>query len=226
MNPVLDDPLDLLVYCYHGWNDKGAETPPLHRINYVDQIALRNWALNPGQHIGQMHSRVISDNGPVGEENNDADGVHEDDTSNFSQTFSNILDSIDRSEVPFIIFKLPSVTVRVTKCPANRIPLLAKSLSQQNRQPPLNLLHPSAQGEYGPMDPVQFNDKDTPEKPHLNYILKEFRISDETRKRWAGIYTVDTEDTKSKRVCTGDDPESWTGYLMDSMARRQSEMST
>ena len=217
-NPVLDDPLDLLVYCYRGRNDKRAETPPLHRINYLDQTDLRNWALDPSQHIGQMHSRAISDNGPVGEGNNDADGAHEDNTTIFSETSSDMSDFMNRSEVPFTIFKLPSPTVGVAKCPANRIPLLAKSLSQQNRQPPLNLLHPSAQGEYGPMHRVQFNDEDTPEKRHLNFLLKEFQRSDETWKRRAGIYPEDTEDPKSKRVCTGADPESLTGDLMDSMA--------
>ena len=173
-----------------------------------------------------MHSQAISDNEPVGEENNNADGAHKDDASNFSEMSSDMSDSMDRSEVPFTIFKLPSPTVGVAKCPANRILLLAKSLSQQNRQPPLNLCHPSAQGQYGPMDRVQFNDEDTPEKRHLNYLLKEGRRSDETQKRRASIYTKDTEDAKSKRVCTGADPERLTGDLMDSMARRLLEMST
>ena len=173
-----------------------------------------------------MHSGTISHNEPVGEENNHGDGAYEDDTYNFSETSSDMSDSMHSREVPFNIFKLPSPTVEVTKCPANRIPLLAKSLSQQNRQPPLNLLYPSAQGEYDPMDGVQFNNKDTPEKRHLNYLLQEFRRSDEMQKRRTGIYTEDTEHPKSKRVCMGADPEGLTGDLMDSIVRRLSEMST
>ena len=39
-NPVLDDPLDLLVYCYHDRNEQHAETPPLNRVNNLDQTAL------------------------------------------------------------------------------------------------------------------------------------------------------------------------------------------
>ena len=48
-NPVLDDPLDLLVYWYRDRNDKNAETPPLNRVNYLDQPALRNWTCDPAQ---------------------------------------------------------------------------------------------------------------------------------------------------------------------------------
>ena len=76
------------------------------------------------------------------------------------------------------------------------------------------------------MDRVQFNDENTPEKRHLNYLLKGFRRSDETRKRRAGIDAENIEDPESKRVCTGAGSESLTGELMESMARRLSEMST
>ena len=79
-----------------------------------------------------------------------------------------MLDSPARGEVPFTIS--PSPVVGVACWLANRILLLAKSLSQQNRQPLLNILLPSAKGEYGSIDSVQFDDEDTPKKRHLNYL--------------------------------------------------------
>jgi hypothetical protein len=229
-NPVLDDPLDLLVYCYRDRHDKRAVTPPLHRINYLHKTAVRDWARDAAQGIGQIDPprRAISVDRPVGGEDNDADEAYEDDTSNFDETATDLPDSVDRSKVPFTI--LPSPVVGVADWPATRIPLLAKSLSQLNRQLPLKTRHPSAQAEYGPMDCVQFDDdsrmEETPEKRRLNYLLKEFRRSEETRKRRADIDAENTEDPKSKRVYTGAGHEIWTGELMDSMARRLSEMST
>jgi hypothetical protein len=227
-NPVLDDPLDLLVYCYRDRHDKRAVTPPLHRINYLHKTALRDWVRDSAERIGEMHPRAISDDRPVGGEDNDADEVHEEDTSNFAETATDLPDSVDRSKVPFTI--LPSPAVGVADWPATRIPLLAKSLSQQNRQLPLKILHSSPQGEPGPMDCVQFDDDSrmeyTPKERRLNYLLKEFRRSEETRKRRADIDAENTEYPKSKRVYTGAGPGILTGELMDSMARRLSEMST
>ena len=121
-----------------------------------------------------MDSRVISDDRPVYGADNDTNQWHEneDDTSNFSVTSTDLSDSPARGEVPSTIS--PSPAIGVARWPANRIPLLAKSLSQQNQQPSFNILHPSAKGEYGPMDRVQFDDEDTPEKRRLNYLLKKF----------------------------------------------------
>jgi len=64
--------------------------------------------------------------------------------------------------------------------------------------------------------------EDTSEKRRLNYLIKEYRRSAETRKRDA----ESTEDPKSKRVCMGAGHENWTGELMDSIARPLSAMST
>ena len=224
-NPVLDNPLDLLVYCYRNWIDKNAETPPLNRVNYLDQTPFQNWARDPAQHIGQMHSRAISDDRSVHSADNDTNQWHEDedDASNYSVTSTDMSDSPTRAEIPFTI--LPSPAVGVARWLANRIPLLAKSLSQQNQQPPWNILHQSAKGGYGPMECVQFNDQNTPQKRNLNYLLKEFRRSDETRKRRTGIDAENMEDPESQRVCTGAGSESLTGELIESIVCRLSEMS-
>jgi hypothetical protein len=227
-NPVLDEPLDLVVYSYRDRPDKWAVTPPLHRIHYLDQTALRDWAHDPVQGIGQMQLQAISDDRPVGGEDKDADEAHEDDTSTFAATATDLPDSVDRSKVVFTI--VPSPAIGVADWPANCIPLLAKCLSHQTRQLPLKILHPAAQGEYGLMDCVQFDDdssmEDTPEKRGLNYLLNDFPRSKERRKHRADINTENTEAPKSKRVYTGACPEILTGDRMDMMARRLSEMST
>jgi len=80
------------------------------------------------------------------------------------------------------------------------------------------------------MHGIQFDEdyrmEDTPEKRSLNYLIKEYGRSEETRKRHAGFDAKRTEDTKSKKVHTGAGPENLTGELMDSMAGRLLAMST
>jgi len=227
-NPVLDDPLDLMVYCYRDRGSERQDTPALRRVDYLNQNDVRNWAHDPAQRIGQMHSRELFDDRPADREGSDTVDAREDDTSHLSESSSGLSDSAHGSEILFTI--LPRPPVGHAKWPANRIPLLAKSLSEQNRQLPLNVLHRPAQGEDDPMHGIQFDEdyrmEDTPEKRRLNYLIKEYRRSEETRKRRAGFDAESTEDPKSKRVRTGAGQENLTGELMDSMARRLSAMST
>ena len=56
-NPVLNNPLDLMVYCYHDRGSERQDTPALRRVGYLNQNDVRNWAHDPAQRIGQMHSR-------------------------------------------------------------------------------------------------------------------------------------------------------------------------
>jgi len=56
-NPVLNNPLDLMVYCYHDRGLERQDTPALRRVGYLNQNDVRNWAHDPPQRIGQMHSR-------------------------------------------------------------------------------------------------------------------------------------------------------------------------
>jgi len=125
---------------------------------------------------------------------------------------------------------LPRPPVGQAKWLANRIPLLAKSLSEQNRQLPVHILYRTAQGEDAPIHGIQFDEdyrmEDTPEKRHLNYIIKEYRRSGETRKHRAGFDAERTQDPKSKTLRTGAGQENMLGELMDSMALRLSAMST
>jgi len=168
-----------------------------------------------------MHSPELFDNRPADREGSDADNTREDDTSHLSESSSGLSDSAHGSEILFTIF--PHVPVGHVTWPANRIPLLAKSLGEQNRELPLNVLHRPAQGEDDPMHGIQFDEdyrmEDTPEKRRLNYLIKEYRRSEEMRKRRAGFDAESTEDPKSKRVRTGFGQENLAGEQMDSMAR-------
>ena len=52
-NLVLDNPLDLLVYCHHPETRGGSPTPPLRGHNYLRENAIANWASHvaPRNHI-------------------------------------------------------------------------------------------------------------------------------------------------------------------------------
>ena len=175
-----------------------------------------------------MQSRELFDDRPVDSEGSDTDDAPEDDTSHLSESSSGLSDSAHGSEILFPV--LPHLPGGHAKWPANRISLLAKMLSRQNRQQPLNVLHHPAQGEDDPMDGIQFDEdyrmEDTPEKRRLNYLIKDYRRSEETRKGRAGFDAESTEDPKSKRVLTGAGQENLTGELMDSMVHGLSAMST
>jgi len=174
-----------------------------------------------------MNSRELFDYRPADQETIDMDNAREHDTSHLSESSLGLSDSAHGSEILFTI--LPRLPVGHAKWPANCIPLLAKSLSEQNRQLPLNVLYRPAQGEDDPMHGIQLDEdyrlEDTPEKRRLNYLIKEYQRSQGTRKRRTGFVAASTEDPKSKRVRTGAGPENLTGELMDSMARRLSAMS-
>jgi len=79
------------------------------------------------------------------------------------------------------------------------------------------------------MEGTQFNEdyrmEDTPEKTHLNYLIKDYRRSEETRKPPVAFDAESTEDTKSKRVRTGASQENWARELMDSIECRLLAMS-
>ena len=226
-NPVLDDPLDLMVYCYLDRGSEWQDTPALRRVDYLNQNDVRNWAHDLAKPIGQMHGPELLHDRPADRDGRDTDHTREDDTSHLSESSSGLSDSAHGSEILFTI--LPRPPVGHGKWPANRIPLLAKLLSDQNWQLPLNVLYRPAQGEDDPMHGIQFDEdyrmKDTPEQRRLNYLIKEYLRSEERRKRRTGFDAESTADPKSKRLRTGTGQENLTGELMDSMALGLSAMS-
>jgi len=103
-----------------------------------------------------MHCGELFDDRPADWEGSDTDDAHKDDTSDLSESSLGLLDLAHRSEIHFTI--LPRPPVGHAKWPANRIPLLAKLLSEENRQLPFNVLHRPAQGEDDPMHGMQFQE--------------------------------------------------------------------
>ena len=47
-NPVLQDPLDLMVHCHRPATQERAATPPLRGHNYLPQNSIANWARQAG----------------------------------------------------------------------------------------------------------------------------------------------------------------------------------
>jgi len=175
-----------------------------------------------------MHSQELFDDKPADREGSDMDDAHEDDTSHLSESSSSLSDSVHGTEILFKI--LPSTRVGHAKWPANRISLLAKLLSEQNRHLLLNVLHRPAQGEDDPMHGIQFDGdyrmENTPEKQHLNYLFKDYRRSGEMWKRRAGFDPESPVDPMSKRVHMGAGQQNLPGALRHSMARRLLAIST
>jgi len=54
-NPVLDDPLDLMIYCYHDEGDTRPATPSLRVLQYLHEDAVADWADSAAGHMGNMH---------------------------------------------------------------------------------------------------------------------------------------------------------------------------
>jgi len=119
-----------MVYCYRDRGSERQETPAQRRVDYLNQNHIRNWAHDLAQHIGQMHSGELFDDRPADREGSDMDDTGEDNTTHLSESSSDLSDSAHGSEILFIILSRPPV--EHAKWPANRIPLLAKSLREEN----------------------------------------------------------------------------------------------
>jgi len=143
-----------------------------------------------------MYSHKIFGDTPADLETSDAENTYEDDTSHLSKASLRLSDSAHGSERLFTI--LPGPSIEYAKWPANRIPLLATSLSEQNRHLPLGVLHHPAQGEDDLMHGIQFDEdyhmEDMPKKCVFTSLIKEYRRSVETQKYHAGF------DAKSTRA--------------------------
>jgi len=77
-----------------------------------------------------MHFREIFVNRPADREGSYAYDALDDETSYLTEASSGLSDSAHRSEILFTI--LPRPPIGHAKWPANHIPRLAKSLSEQN----------------------------------------------------------------------------------------------
>jgi len=67
LNPVLEDPLELLVYCHRRYTADRVPTLHLRRHNYLAENAIANWAQQSGARTGIQAPRkeVRPDAGPA-----------------------------------------------------------------------------------------------------------------------------------------------------------------
>jgi len=57
-NPVLNDLLDLMIYCYHDEGDTRPVTPSLRADQYLHEDGVADWADSAPGHMGNMHYRA------------------------------------------------------------------------------------------------------------------------------------------------------------------------
>jgi len=58
-NPVLDDPRDLMIYCYRDEGNTRPATPSLRAHQYLHQDAVADWADSAAGHMGNMHYQAL-----------------------------------------------------------------------------------------------------------------------------------------------------------------------
>ncbi len=201
-NPPLDDPLDLMVYCYRDRHDDRQDTAPPKTAPYLDQNAVRNWARDPAARIGQMHFRELQpDARPGGGQGNEAGEGQGDDTSNISDSASDSEPADEREDLSGI---LSSPVGERAESPANRIPLAVKSSRLLNQQLPLDLLHRPAQDDKVRKRGANFDtencDDETPKRLRLSSIAREFLKAEEGRKRGAQFDDESCEEPMRKRL--------------------------
>jgi len=130
-NPVLEDPLDLLVYCHRPATRKSPATPPLRGHDYLHENAVANWAQHAAGHHGLQAQRGAAgaDPGPanaLGKKANDSLLFH----PGSSIASSVVSDAGEGREAS--IRTSPSPVGDPGESPAFRIPLGIQSLSQIN----------------------------------------------------------------------------------------------
>ena len=139
-NPVLDDPLDLLIYCHRVHRESREPTPELRGHNYLVKGPPANWeAIARAQLRGgsqqpeARHPEARADPGPANEagepqEGDDSDAL----LAALSGVSSDVSGARDGREGSVGMLSSPGGERR--ESPTKRIPLVLKSLSQLNIQ--------------------------------------------------------------------------------------------
>ena len=181
-NSGLDDPLDLLLYCYCDRHDKRNDTAELRSLPYLGQDAICHWARDPAARISQPHFRALEpDVRPAGRQANDELEAPGDDTSNIS-CWESAYESEDISGI------LSSPVGERAEPPANHILFAVKSLSMLNIQLPLDLLYRPAQVDTERKCGAHFNTENWDDKMPKRLRLsssKRFLKAKEVRERGA-----------------------------------------
>ena len=176
-NPVLEDPLDLLVHCHRVLGNNRPVIPPWRRHNYLAENAVANWARDSGAPRGgaaQLGTRA------------EADKQHAQETPDpsISTSFgapSEISGAIEGDDGS--VSQLPSPAGDRSESPTNRIPLGVKWVSPLTIQQSSEFRGCPALGN---KRKGQFHDKNTDKpkskRPCLGYITRKVMGYEELRK--------------------------------------------
>ena len=130
-NPVLEDPLDLLVYCHRPDTPWREATPPLRGHSYLHENAVANWAQEaagrPGLQAPQKYARVDPGSANVGGKRADDSPLFPPGSISSSTAESDAGDGRKAS-----IGTSPSPVADSGESPFFRIPLAVRSLSPVN----------------------------------------------------------------------------------------------
>jgi hypothetical protein len=204
-NPVLEDPLDLLVYCHRPNNVSREPTPALRRHNYLHKGAVSNWAREAVARAqlqgGSKQPDARADPRPA----NGAGEMQEGDDSGallaaLSGASSDVSGAGDRREGS--VGMLPSPEGERRESPAKRIPLALKSSSRLNIQQAAELVRRPAQGDMRRKRRGLFDDENCDERKSKRFRLvsmaREFLEGEEARKRSASFDDEENDAGKPK----------------------------
>jgi hypothetical protein len=131
-NPVLEDPLDLLVYCHRPPSEGRVATPPLRGHNYLPNNAVANWARQGGARHGIQAPRndARPDPGPAKSGGNQ---LHK--SPLFAPGSSGSSDASEVGEGDDAGFGKSSPIAEAVDSPAFRMPMAIQSPSKMNTVP-------------------------------------------------------------------------------------------
>ena len=184
-NPVLEDPLDLLVYCHRTATPNRLATPPLPRRGYLADNAVTNWAREGGAGVGGAGvGGALWPGAGAGDATPDpAQAPGDASGSSPSSSSSGGGGGCDVVPAP----------------PIPRIPLGVKSPSLLNAQ--MAELEWRGARKHGAQFDAENSDEPTPKRLHLGLVVREVSTGEEQRKRGKQFGDENCELPKPKRLC-------------------------
>jgi len=135
-NPVLNDTLDLMIYCYRDEGHTRPATPSLRAHQYLHEDAVADWANSAAGHMGNMHYRAQYVPPRFDYRNANRSGDHQDRDApsvslpGSSASSSDVADTRPKGQDSYGM-PLPPVGDTVASAMA-RTPLAVKSLNRLN----------------------------------------------------------------------------------------------
>ena len=224
-NPVLDDPLDLMIYCHRVQRESREPTPALRGHNYLVAGPAAKWEaiaraqLRRGsQQPEAKHPEARADPGPANEAGEPQEG---DDSDALLAALSGVPSDVSgaRDGREGSVGMLSSSGGERRESPAKRIPLALKSSSQLNIQQSTELGRCPAHGDMRQKRRGLFDDENCDERKSKRFRLvsmaREFLDREEARKRSASFDDKESHECQTKRFRSSLVSES----LMDLTAR-------